>query len=149
MALRATNEITSDAYIGIKRTAASLKLNVDAWIPELNANGADYGFIQGIYLGLVNADNKIDELKVTPGLAAYAADQEDDQAYDFQAETQATLAAITDAFTWIDTNIPITGRTLKPIPDWDGASTIVADTFSPAQTSGLQTNLQAVTDSII
>ncbi|RLC99054.1 MAG: hypothetical protein DRI46_10185 [Chloroflexi bacterium] len=149
MALRATNAITSDAYISIKRTASQLKINVDAWIPELASNGADYGFIQGIYLNLVNADNAIDEKKTTPGLATYANEQEDDPGYDFQAETQTTLAAITDAFTWVDTHIPITGRTLKQISDWDGASTIVADTFTPAQTSGLQALLQTVTDSIV
>ena len=149
MAVRATNAITSDAYIQIKRTLTQLKNNVDTWIPTLASSGADYGYIQKIYLGLINADTAVDEQKTTPGLATYAEEQEDDPTYDFQAEVTASLSDITAAFTWIDANIPITARTLKPISQWTGSVTIVADEFTPAQTSGLQALLQTVTDGII
>lgn len=148
MAFRATNAVTSDAYLGMKRTASQLKLNVDTFIQQVQTSDTDYGRIQAIYYTLKNADDRLDELKVTPGLATYAEEQEDDPAYDFQAEAQAMLVAITDAMTWIDTNIPVTNRSLKAIDQWESGATIVADFFTPAQTSGLQTLLQAVTDSI-
>jgi len=149
MAVRATNEVTSDAYIVIKRTASQLKVNVDAWIPFLAANTVGYDYVNGMYQHLYNADAKIDTLKTTSGLAAYAQDQEDDSSYDFQTEVVALLVSVTDAFTWIEDNIPL-DVTLLPINQWKPSSSNVATPeLSPSGSATLRALLQTVTDSIV
>ena len=148
MATKATNAVTSDAYIQIKRTLTQLKLNVDAMITQVQAINSDYAVIQGIYDTLTRAFNQVDGLKATPGLDAWAKDQEDNPAYAFDTELQATLDAISGAQAWVAANVPLSDRTLKPVSEWLTAATIIADEFTPAQTGGLVTELQAVTVAI-
>lgn len=147
MATRATNSITSDAYLQIKRTLTQLKLNVDAFIGTLAAETVDYAYMQGIYSTLINAVDSTDSLATTHGLDAYASDQEDDPSYVFSTEYALTSTAIRDAAAWMN-NIPSTGRTVKPVTEWIGAATLIQDDFSSSLTAGLRNQLQTVTDSI-
>ena len=148
MTLRATNAITSDAYIQIKRTASQLKQNTDQFILDVAATDTDYGRLETIYNTMINSYNQMQPMGATVGLQAYAQDQEDDPLYDFDTEFAAMQAAILACANWISTGIPITNRTLKAITDWPTASTIVADFFTPAQMTGLGNQLDAVTQSI-
>lgn len=146
MAFRASNVLPSDAYLKVKRAAVQLKLTLQGNKAQLAANGADYEFLQRLYLALKNANNYFSTLKTTPGLAAYAKDQESDQAYDVAAEFTAMQTSLTSAMTWMESNVP-TNVTTKPVNEW-GDGVIVSNTFTPAQTAGLQTALQGVIDEI-
>jgi hypothetical protein len=146
MAFKAGNVIPSDAYQTVKRAAVQLKVNVVAAQAQLAASGADYQFLQGIYLTLTRANDQFNTLRTTPGLADYAQAQENDPAYDVAAEFAVMQAAITAATDWMDANIP-TSVTAKVPSEWDGG-VIISNTFTPAQTVGLQTALQGVADAI-
>jgi len=147
MAFRASNVLPSDAYLIVKRAAVQLKVNLQGFNVQLAASGADYDFLKGIYLTLKRADTQFTTLKATPGLAQYAQDQEVDPSYDVAVEFTSMQAAISGALAWMDTNVPVS-VTVKPLNTWDD-STLISDTFTPAQTNGLQFELNLVIAEII
>lgn len=109
------------------------------------ANGATYPYLRDIYLTLVRANNQFNALKVAPGLAQYAKDQENDQAYDVVAEFNAMQTALQSVLTWMETNVPITNRSVAPVADWANEQTIqIANIFTASQTSGLRTEMAAL-----
>ena len=142
MAFRASNVLPAKAYDTVRGAAVQLKLNLQGFNVQLAANGADYDFLQSIYRTLTRANNQFDVLKATTGLAEYAKNAEVDQAYDVAAEFTSMQAAIDAALGWMNTNIP-TSVTVKNPTVWDD-STLISNTFTPAQTAGLQTALGAV-----
>lgn len=146
MSFRASNVVPSDAYQILKRAAVQLKINLVSQNARLLASGADYSFLQDIYLTLTRANGQFDALKVTPGLAEYAQVQENDHAYDVAAAFTSMQAAIVGATGWMNANVP-TSVTAKAPATWDGG-VIIATTFTPAATAGLRAALQGVVDSI-
>lgn len=148
MAFRATNIVPQEAYQTVKRAAIQLRVNAQAHVTQLAASGADYDFLRDIYLTQKRADAQFAALKTTPGLAQYARDQEDDPAYDVAAEFNAMQAAIANVIAWMDANVP-TNVTAEPTTAWVSTTeSLIATTFTPAQTAGLRTQLQGVVDSI-
>lgn len=139
MAFLASNAITSDAYIRIKRTANQLKLNLESFNIQLQSENTDYDFLRSIYLTMQRANNQFDELQATPGLAAYAKDQEDNQDYDIVGEFGAMLQTIDVAVAWMVANVPLDVNAV-PVDQWD-EGTMISNTFTPAQTVGLQSAL--------
>jgi len=146
MAFRASSIVPSDAYAIVKRAAVQLKINLQGFNTTMQAGNINYEFLQGVYMTLKRADDQFDNLKTTPGLAAYAADQENDQTYDVAAEFNAMQSAINAAINWLNSNIP-TSVTAKTPDTWDGG-VIIANEFTPAQTAGLRTQLTNVINAI-
>lgn len=146
MAFRATNTIPIDAYTVTKRAAVQLRINLIAFKAQLSASGATYDFLRDIYRTLERANNQFDALKTTPGLAAYAQAQESDGTYDVAGEFATMQAAIDAATGWMDSNVP-TSVTAKAPASW-GDGSLIATSFTPTQTAGLQTALQGVIDTI-
>lgn len=146
MAFKASNVVPQDAYQVVKRAAVQLKINLQSQKAQLASSGADYQFLQDIYLTLTRANNQFNTLKTTPGLAAYAKDQENDPAYDVVAEFTAMQNAIGACTAWMDANVP-TSVTAKSPANWDGG-VIISNTFTAGQTAGLQAALQGVIDAI-
>ena len=143
MAFRATNVIPERAYTLVKTTASQLKLNLQENVATLAAQTVEYGYIADIYLTMKFANAQFDSLKTTPGLAAYAQAQENDQSYDVVTEFASMQAAVSAAMTWIETNIP-QNVTAKEAADWERSSSLIATSFTPAQTAGLRTQLTGV-----
>lgn len=146
MAFKASNSVPAAAYRIVKGAAAQLKVNLQAINTQLAASGADYDYLRDIYRTLARADAQFANLQTTPGLAQYAKDQENDQAYDVAAEFTAMRNTISAATAWMDTNVP-TDVTAKTPSQW-GDDTLISDAFTPAQTSGLRTALSAVISAI-
>lgn len=146
MAFRASNVVPQEAYRLVKSAAVQLKVNLQGFNTRLASSGADYDFLQGIYLTLTRADAQFDSLKATAGLAQYAKDQENDPAYDVAAEFTALQASMAAATAWMVANVP-TNVTAKSPDQWDGG-VIISTAFTAGQTGGLQTALQAVIDGI-
>lgn len=142
MAFPASTVLPADAYSIVKRAAVQLKLLLQSRVAELSAANTDYERIQDIYLTLKGANAQFDTLKTTPGLAQYARDQEGDQNLDITAAFTAMQSAIADALAWIAANVP-SSVTVKPAAEWDGG-VMISNTFTPSQTGGLRTELEAV-----
>ena len=82
-----------------------------------------------------------DTVSSLSGIAQYAKDQEDDQAYNVVAEFTTMRTEAVAARDWVITNFPkSTGNFIeKDTLELDGAITVRQ--FTPAQTTGLQTAL--------
>lgn len=146
MAFRATNSVPQEAYRLVKGAATQLRVNCAGFISTLAASGADYQYLKGIVRTLQRADNQFNTLKTTPGLADYAAAQENDTAYDVVAEFTTMQGAITSVLSWMDANVPTSVTVASPSAWTD--NDIITTAFTPAQTAGLRTQLQGVVDAI-
>jgi len=147
MAFKASNVLPADAYLTIKRGAVQLKVNLQGFVTYMAANDIDYDYLRGVYRTLERAKDQFDTLKTTAGLAQYAKDQESDQAYDVVTEFNSLITTIQAAITWLDNNVS-TNVTAKLPENWrDG--TLISNTFTPVQTAGLRTALNAVSAEII
>jgi hypothetical protein len=145
MAFKASNLVPAETYRQVKGAAVQLKAICQGFNARLLANNADYQFLYDIYVTLARANSQFDALKTTPGLSTYAQSQEDDAAYDVAAEFTAMQSAINSAQNWMETNVPVKNRTVKSVNTWDSSDSIlISDVFTPAQTAGLRTQLDAV-----
>jgi len=147
MAFKASNVVPQEAYRIVKGAAVQLKANLQGINTRLSASGADYDFLREIYRTLARANNQFDNLKTTPGLAAYATEQENDVSYNVVTEFTTMQAAISSALSWMDTNVP-TSVTVKTPNQWADGETLISNTFTAAQTAGLRTALSAVISAI-
>ena len=147
MAFRASNVLSSTAYDIVRRAAVQLKINLQGINLRLSSSDADYDFLREIFRTLERANNQFNTLKTTPGLADYAKDQEVDPTYNIVAEFTSMQSTITASIDWIVANIP-TNVTAKTPDNW-GDGTLISNTFTPAQTSGLRTQLSSVITEII
>lgn len=147
MAFKATNVVPADAYNRVKRAASNLKLNCGEFVTTMAAGDVAFSYIRSVYKTLYDADAFFDLLKTTPGLVAYAADQEDDPAYDVAAEFTAMQSAINQAITWMNNNVPTSVTAVSP-PDWPTSENFIATVFTPAQTATLRTGLTAISNAI-
>lgn len=147
MAFRATSITTQRAYQQVKGAAANVRANCSAFISKLAGENTNYQTLRDIYVLLHNASAQLSSLAATPGLAAYAAEQEADQNYDVVAEFTALQVVIGATLAWMSSNVPTSVTAVAPA-SWPSASSLIATSFTPAQTAGLRTQLQSVVDSI-
>jgi len=108
MGFKASNILPSKAYDDAKRIAVQVQSfasnRATSW-----AGGADASQILSAADNLKSFRDRLNDVKSTPGIAAYARDQEDDQAYDVAAEFSALLAAVDAAITQIVNDMPKDG----------------------------------------
>lgn len=147
MAFLASNAIPQDVYQRTKRTALNLKQSCQDFVVRLAAANATYTMLRDIYITLTNANAFFDAVKAVPGLADYAAAQENDPTYDVAAEFVAMQAAITAAQTWMEQNIPTNVTAVAPA-NWAQNGPMIATEFPPAQTSNLRAALNGVVSAI-
>lgn len=138
MAFRASPQIKTDGYPESKRLALSLK----AYCLDVKTASAA-GPISGnlaiaLHERLIADRARFQAIAAIPGIAAYAQDQENDNAYDVAAEFTAMTAAIASVRDWIIANVTTTG--------WVTFSTsgVATKTFSTAAAAGLRTQLDSL-----
>lgn len=124
--------------------AATTKRNVDGLIASAAVEDVTGTKILDLFQTLQNADATMDALKVTPGLPAYAQTQMDDLALDIVDEFNTMQTALASVITWVADNAG--GQLL--MPSMDGAGNMTYPSFTAAQTAGLRTELQALSDTI-
>jgi len=142
MPFKASNILPQEAYQTVKRAAVQLKINLQSFNSVLAVSSADYDYIRGVYRTLERANSQFNNLKTTPGIGQFAKDQELDQTYDVVGAFGSMQTSIGAALSWIDLNVP-TSVTAKSPSEW-GDGTIIALSFTPTQTSGLQLVLASV-----
>ena len=128
-------------------TASSLKRTSQRIRDDCVAgNISGYVLTQELYPQLVQADDTFEEVKTQPGLAQFAKDQvPDDPTYDPAAEFATMQTEVNNVGAWIQANMPASGgKLLYESFDSPGTDFIVADEFTPAQTAGLVTALDAL-----
>lgn len=138
MAFRASNQVKSDGYAEAKRLALSLKAYcLD--VKTASAAGPISGNVAiALHERLIADRTRLLAIGGITGIAAYAQDQENDNAYDVAAEFTAMTAAIASVRDWIIANVTTTG--------WVTFSTsgVATKTFSSASTAGLRTQIDTL-----
>jgi len=148
MAFRATNITPDDAYKRVRGTARNVKTNCTAFVAQMAASGATYTLLRDVYLFLKTADSQFATLSATPGIAAYAKQQEDDVDYNVAAEFTTLRNTISSVLTWLNANVPTSVTATAPT-DWTQDGPLIATQFTVEQTAPLRTRLQACADAII
>jgi hypothetical protein len=102
-----------------------------------------------LFLGfLADKADRLATLAAVPGLGAYAQAQLSNGSLDIATEFTAMQAQITATRTWIGANVPKDGAGNVLERKLDGNGRLVTNTFTPAQTAGLVTVLDALVASI-
>jgi hypothetical protein len=101
-----------------------------------------------VFLRLRGDRAAFDAAKAVPGLAAYAREQYDNPALDIVAEFNAMTSAIDNVTNWISTNFPKDGGGFL-LAQTLGANGPVDRMFTPAQTAGLRTQLDALIATVV
>lgn len=126
--------------IHIRQTA----INVRA---ECAAGNVPSSRILNLFVFLKQERSAIVTASGTPGIVQFARDQKNSGTLDVVVEFNAMIAAIDGTTDWIDANFPKDGSGFLLAQTLTGSGPLDR-TFTPAQTAGLRTQLDAVVASI-
>jgi hypothetical protein len=133
----------SKAYAKAQTEAIRIRSYASNAQNTLANNTVSANLVIGIMFEMKSAIEVWDAVAALSGIAQYARDQEDDQAYNVVAEFNAMRTEAVGVRDWIITNFPDSGDPdnylLREQINPDGS--IVTRQFTSAQTSGLQTAL--------
>ena len=147
MALIASQVTKKKALDKIMERALYIRSMAQRAVARLATNtGADY--ILALLDELNAGRAELNSYASTPDLAGYARDQLNSPSYDVVTEYGATMAAMQNVSAWVVANFPkdANGFVLSHTMDAEGVRT--PRQFTPAQTSGLVTQLNALISTI-
>lgn len=144
MAFPATSQALSTAYGQIKGRALDVRNQSVALRASSAAGPVGADRIIGYSAFLDRALTELAALAATPGLSAYAQNQENNPALDIVAEYTAMVAQINATTAWISTNFPedVSGYKLAFQIGSQGA--LVWRSFDTASLAGFRTVLDAL-----
>lgn len=147
MAFRASGVVPAEAYDNIRKQAGFLKTTTTNFADEMEASGANFDQIRAVYTFLVGTKTKLATLASTPGLADYAAIQENDPAYNVAAEYTALIASIDATTVWVDNSAPATASVALPSTWISGP--LLSTVFTSQQIAPLVTLLRALASQVV
>lgn len=131
-----------EAYARILREFRKAKQSAQVRAAELAAGDTSAKVLVNINEAFSNHSTNIAALVATPGLAAYARGQINDDTYDVVTECQTARAALDSVPVWLQANLPThAGR--PDLLEWN-AGRLGWRSFTPAQTAPLLPLLNAV-----
>jgi len=128
--------------------AGQLKSRAAAVNSQMAAGDTSADVATAIRDDLLNADAVFAEVASIAGIVQYARDQFDDQLYDIVADFTRMRAASAAAITGIESAFPKSGGYLLKESFVPSTSGTAVRSFTPAQTEGVRTTLDAVIASI-
>jgi hypothetical protein len=143
MAFIASQATQAEALIKAMQRALWVKNVAQAAVDRLSSNtGADY--ILGILDNIRLARAELQTHASVPGIGAYAAAQLNNAGYNVASEFTAMTAAMQQVVSWVSTNFPKDGNGFILAYTMDASGVRIPRQFTPAQTSGLVTQLNAL-----
>lgn len=131
----------------IDRRAINVKGYCQRTRDQAAAGNIPSATILDVLVRLIQDRTALQSAASTPGIADFARDQKDNQALDVVAEFTAMVAAISGAIEWVTTNFPKDGGGFL-LAQTFGATGPIDRQFTPAQTAGFRTQLDAVIGTI-
>lgn len=125
MALKVTNIILQKAYKRFKEMGSSIKSLASNRATLLTDNITENN-LRNILDNFIEQRSRLVEVATTPGLSAYAQEQENDPTYDVVAEYNTMKAALDAVIATLTADLP------------------AERVFTPAQTATLKTQLEAL-----
>lgn len=136
------------AYAQGQQEAIRLKSFATSNSSILAADDVSANLVQQIMLNMKSSIEIFDTVSGTAGMAQYARDQQDDQAYDVVAEFLAMRTAAVVVRDWVINNFPTVGGFIqKDSYELDGAITVRK--FTNVETAALQSHLDALAAAIV
>jgi len=143
MTLPASSTSLDVALSQIQNLANSVKQHGNGAIAIMQANSVNTAFIFNVVNQLNSLITSLNSLSGTAGLNAYATAQLPGYAGTLTTDITATVNAATACVSWISTNFPNSNGWLNAEKlNADGSFTYAS--FTPAQTAGFVTLLQAL-----
>lgn len=138
----------AEAWRLIRGAAINAKRYAQAYSAELSAGDAILERVFEMYRNLYNIRQQIEAEKTITGLVEYVQIVRNDPAYDVLTDINAMTSAMQSALTWIDNNaagLSLNGDTALNFLD---SGSVVANRFTPTQTSGLRNQLDGIVAAI-
>ena len=148
MAFRASNVIPATQYDVAKRIAVQVRRLAESRSTTF-ASGATSAEILSVVDNLSALKVRLNEAKQVPGIAVYAAVQENDGAYDVATEFNGVLTAIDAVIADIVVTLPKDGSDWLLINKINADGSLVPRIFTGAQLSGLRAKLDVLAASIV
>lgn len=148
MAFLASNVLPEQGYSRARQLALQAQSYCQARAAQF-ASTTNADVILGTFIDLKRWHDELNTIKTIPGIAQYARDQENDQAYDVVSEFQALIDALNAALTNIFTTFPKDGNGYLIEKKLLVDGTYEFNTFSPAQLATLVGLLGAVSSAVI
>lgn len=149
MAFRSTNILPEAGYKNARLLAVNIKNRSIAARTKMAAGNTSFETIWDLRKQLFQAHTTLGTFAVIPGIVQYARDQEDDPTYDIAAEFIALRAAIDDARSTIDLQLPADGNNWLLISKIGVGTELDIRTFTIAQTATIRTKLQVIEDAVV
>lgn len=143
MAFPASNGALSDVLERACRTAIQMKALAERTSARLASEDASATEVIELFKQLRSYRSALSDAAAAPGIVAYAQDQLGDGALDVATEFNAMLAAVDAVTGWVQANFPRDGSGYLLAQTW-GVDRPADRMFSPAQTAGLRTQLDAL-----
>lgn len=144
MAFPATSQALSRAYAQIKGRALDVRSQSAALRASAAAGPITGERVIGYSAFLNRARSELQSLSSTPGLAAYAREEENNPGLDIVAEYNAMVAQIDATIAWIVANLPQDVSGYKLVLQLDAQGLLVWRQFDTAATAGFRTALDAL-----
>jgi len=149
MAFLASNLVPVQAYARAKGIALSAQVASETWIAEATADaGMSSDRLMDCLATLRRWVTDLNTLKTTPGIAAYAQEQESDPTYDVAAEFTALVDTIQSAGTYLAGVLPQDANGYLLLWTMDGAGQRTPRMFTAAQMAPFVPYLQAISDAV-
>ncbi len=144
MAFKASNVIPDKAFTDAKSIAVSVKRTAQRSATDFTSIGGDSNDIFGLLSSLLNNRERLFDLRDTPGLGAYAQEQESDGTYDVVAEFNAMIALIDATTDALIAAIPKDGSGYLLMETINAEGSRVPRTFTVGNLSGIKDLLVAL-----
>jgi hypothetical protein len=126
----------NDTALTVRNAAVSLR--GDSAAGDVNASR-----VLSMWTRLNDAIARLTAIAAIPGIGAWAKEEMNDPALDVATEFNAMMGTMADARDWIAANFPKDASGYLLEKQFSGTE-IVSRTFTPAQTAGLRTELDAL-----
>lgn len=148
MSFKATNVLPESGYRNAKILAVNVKgYCVNASLSLQTDTNADQVIV--IFHDCRRFKADFDSIKLIPGIAQYAKDQEQDQGYDVTAEFVALISAIEAVMAEIKNTFPVDADGYLLEKKLNAQGTYNFRQFTPTQTATLRSLLAAVANEVV
>jgi len=134
----------ASAWAGIRVAAGRIKTYAQSLKTASAAGSIQAGDVVSFVDQLASSNDTLARYTAVPGLVEYVRAQIDNAAVDIVAEYSTMLAQINATRNWVLTNFPKDADGYLLYHKFDAAGRISQRTFSPAETAGLRTQLDAL-----
>jgi hypothetical protein len=149
MAFRASNQVPARALPEAKEAALRLRAFAQSRVTAFNAPTIRRDAVVSCWQELHAFSAALKGFRAVPGIAEYAAEQENDEAYDVAAEFNNLIAAVDAAIAHVETAMPKDANGFLAVVQFGAGGVLIPGTFTAAQFATLRSLLTAIANQVV